>query len=98
MNPESEMIITFAKSGHSLSLTVEVERSCVETLMTNFCLQDGAATRCWVVVCADLVLVAVNVVDMAVALPLVVHLGDRDKFNRLPLKKKRPGNDGGFTI
>lgn len=49
-------------------------------------LQDGAAARCWVVVCADLVLVAINIVDVAGAFPLVVHLGDGDKFNRLSLE------------
>lgn len=68
--------------------------------MTNlFCLQDDTTTRCWVIVCADLVLVAINVVNMAVAFPLVVHLGDGDKFNRLPLKKKiKKKDDQGFMV
>lgn len=58
--------------------------------MTNVsCLQDDTAALGWVIVCADLVLVAVNIVDMAAAFPVVVHLGDRDKFNRLPLKEKK---------
>lgn len=100
INPESEIIIAFEKSGHNLTLSkVILERSCVKRLMTNlFYLQDDTTTLGWVIVCADLVLVAVNIVDMAVTFPLVVHLGDRDKFNCLPLKrkkKKRHGNDWG---
>lgn len=64
-----------------------------------FCLQDGTTARCWVIVCADLVLVAIDVVNMAVAFPFVVHLGDGDKFNCLPLKKKRKKKDNqGFMV
>lgn len=70
-------------------------------MTTLFCLQDDTTACRGVIVCADLVLVAVNIVDVAVAFPLVVHLGDRDKFNGLPLKKnnKKPhGNDQGFIV
>lgn len=37
------------------------------------------------VVGADFVLLAVDVVDVSVALPLVLHLGDGDELHCLPL-------------
>lgn len=49
-------------------------------------LQDDAAAGCRVV-SADFVLFAVNIVEVRAAFPLVVHLGDGNQLNRLPLKK-----------
>ena len=49
------------------------------------CLHDDTAAGCRVIVSADLVLVAVDVVDMRVALPLIVHLSDGDQLDSLPL-------------
>lgn len=48
-------------------------------------LLNDAAARCRVVVGADLVLIAVNVVDVSVTFPLVVDSGDGDQLHRLPL-------------
>ena len=59
------------------------------------CLQDDTAAGFWVIVGADLVLVAVDVVDVTVAFPLVVHLGDGDQLDCLPLKD-RDGNVTGI--
>lgn len=49
-------------------------------------LQDDAAASIRVVVGADFVFVSVNVVDVHAFLPLVVHLGDGDQLDRLPLR------------
>lgn len=48
-------------------------------------LQDDAAAGGGIVISADVVLVAVDVVDVRVSLPLVLHLGDGDQFHGLPL-------------
>lgn len=49
-------------------------------------LLDDTAAGCWVIVSADFVLVAVDVVHVRVAFPLVVDLSDGDQFHRLPLR------------
>lgn len=48
-------------------------------------LLDNTAAGCWVIIRGDLVLIAVNIVDVTVALPLVIHLGDGDQLHCLPL-------------
>lgn len=49
------------------------------------CLQDDTAAG-GRVVSADFVLVAVDVVDVRVSLPLVLHLGDGDQLHGLSLE------------
>lgn len=49
------------------------------------CLHDDTAAGCRIVVSVDLILVAVDVVDVGVAFPLIVHLRDGDQLDRLPL-------------
>lgn len=61
---------------------VEISSVCVRVCV---CLLDDTAAGCWVIVGADFILVAVHVVDMRVAFPLVVHLSDGDQLNCLPL-------------
>lgn len=75
--------------SNSSNWTVFVEKSLCSvwitgTLCVFMCLQDDTAAGCWVV-CADLVLVAVDIVDVRVAFPLIVHLSDGDQLNSLPL-------------
>lgn len=48
-------------------------------------LQDDTAAGSWVIVGADFVLVAVDKVEVRVALPLVVHFSDWDQLHSLPL-------------
>ena len=50
------------------------------------CLHDDTAAGCWVIVGADLILIAEDVVDVRVALPLIIHLGDGDQLDSLPLR------------
>lgn len=52
------------------------------------CLKDDTAAGCWVIVGADLVLVAVDKVDVRVTFPLVVHLSDGDQLDCLPLRER----------
>lgn len=52
------------------------------------CLHDDTAAGCRIVVGVDVVLVAVDVVDMRVAFPLIVHLRDGDQLDRLPLTER----------
>lgn len=54
-------------------------------------LQDDAAAGCWIVVSIDFVLFAVHTVGVGVVFPLVVHPGDGDQLNRLPLKERDRG-------
>lgn len=54
-------------------------------------LQDDAAAGCWIVVSIDFVFVAVHIVGVGVVFPLVVHPGDGDQLDRLPLKERDRG-------
>lgn len=52
-----------------------------------FCfLQDDAAAGFWVVLGTDFIFISVNIEDMNLIFPLVVHLGDGDQLNSLPLE------------
>lgn len=52
------------------------------------CLLDDTAAGCRVIVGVDVVLVAVDVVHVRVAFPLIVHLSDGDQLDRLPLRER----------
>lgn len=50
---------------------------------------DAADAGLRIVVCSDFTLTSINGEGVGVAFPLVADLGDRNQFNRLPLKTNR---------
>lgn len=68
---------------HGESNMFGTAETCSESV--SVCLLDDTAAGRWVV-SADFVLIAVDVVGVSVAFPLVLHLRDGDQLHCLPLR------------